>query len=82
MNDAEHRVEWAPAIPAVFATFLVGVFLWPIGAVLAVAALVTLIRRARAGAWTALTYACLGAVVGAVLFVVFILITNTTGGIR
>lgn len=82
MNDAEHRVEWAPAIPVAFATFLVGVFLWPIGAVLAVAALVTLVRRARAGVWTALTYACLGAVAGAVLFVLFILITNTTGGLR
>jgi hypothetical protein len=82
VNDAEHRVEWAPAIPAAFATFLVGVFLWPVGAVLAVAALVGLVRRARAGAWTALTYAFLGALVGAVLFVLFILITNTTGGIR
>jgi hypothetical protein len=82
VNDAEHRVEWAPAIPAAFATFLVGVFLWPVGAVLAVAALVGLVRRGRAGIWTALTYACLGAVVGAVLFVLFILVTNTTGGIR
>jgi hypothetical protein len=43
---------------------------------------VGLVRRARAGAWTALTYAFLGALVGAVLFVLFILITNTTGGIR
>jgi hypothetical protein len=82
VSDAEHRVEWAPAIPVAFATFLLGVFLWPIGAVLAAAALVTLIRRARAGAWTALTYACLGALAGAVLFVIFILVTNTTGGIR
>ena len=72
MNQPEERrVEWAPAIPLAFLTFLIGVFLWPVGAVLAVAALVTLVVRARRHAWTALTFGCLGVVLGAVLFTGF-----------
>jgi hypothetical protein len=83
VDDAETKhVEWAPAIPVAFLTFLVGVFLWPVGAVLALAALVTLVVRARRRQWTALTYACLGVLVGAVLFTVFVVVTNVTGGIR
>jgi len=78
----ENRVEWAPAIPVAFLTFLIGVFLWPVGAVLAIAGLATLVVRARRGQWTALTFAALGTVAGALLFTLFIVLTNLTGGVR
>jgi hypothetical protein len=78
----ESRAEWAPAIPVAFLTFLVGVFLWPVGLALALAALAALVVRARRQQWTALTFACVGVVVGAVLFALFILLTNITGGVR
>lgn len=77
----EQRVEWAPAIPVAFLTFLIGVFLWPVGAVLAIAALVALVVRARRHQWTALTFACVGVLAGAVLFTLFIALTNLTGGV-
>lgn len=77
----EQRVEWAPAIPVAFLTFLIGVFLWPVGAALALAALVTLVVRARRGQWTALTFSCLGVLAGAVVFALFITLTNLTGGL-
>ena len=83
VNDAEEsRVEWAAAIPVAFLTFLVGVFLWPVGAAVAAVALVTLVVRARRRQWTALTFACLGVLAGAVLFTLFITMTNITGGVR
>jgi hypothetical protein len=77
----EQRVEWAPAIPVAFLTFLIGVFLWPVGAVLAVAALVGLVVRARRHQWTALTFSCVGVLAGAALFTLFITLTNVTGGV-
>jgi hypothetical protein len=71
-----HRVEWAPAIPVAFLVFLIGVFVWPVGAVIAVVALATLVVRARRHQWTALTFACIGALVGAVIFSVFVALAN------
>jgi len=72
----EQRVEWAPAIPVAFLTFLIGVFAWPVAAVLAIAAVVLLFVRARRGQWTALTFACLGTLAGGLLFSVFVLLAN------
>lgn len=83
MNQPEDsRAEWAPAIPLAFVTFLIGVFLWPVGAAFALAALITLVVRARRHAWTALTFGCLGVVVGAVLFAAFIALSSLSGGAR
>lgn len=78
----ENRVEWAPAIPLAFAAFLISVFFWPVGAVLAAAALVTIVVRARRREWTALTFGCLGVVLGTAVFALFITLTNLTGGFR
>ncbi|WGL52662.1 hypothetical protein P5P86_02285 [Nocardioides sp. BP30] len=81
MNQPDQsHVEWAPAIPLAFVAFLVCVFVWPLGALLGVAALVTLVVRGRRREWTALTFGCFGAVLGAVVFVLFITLTNLTGG--
>lgn len=83
MNDPEqHRVEWAPVIPIGFLTFLVGVFLWPVVAVAGVVALVALVVRARRREWTAATFAYLGVVVGGLLFALFIVVSDVTGGFR
>ena len=83
MNDPEqHRVEWAPVIPIGFLAFLVGVFVWPVLAVAAVVSLVALVVRARRQQWTAKTFSYLGVLVGGLLFVVFITLTNVTGGFR
>jgi len=83
VNDPEqHRVEWAPVIPIGFLAFLVGVFVWPVLAVAAVVSLVALVVRARRHQWTAKTFSYLGVLVGGLLFVVFITLTNVTGGFR
>lgn len=79
MTDIEQRVEWAPAIPVAFLTFLIAVFVWPVAAALTVAALVGLVVRGRRGRWTALTFACLGVLGGGVLFALFVLVQNLLG---
>jgi len=80
VTEPEHRVEWAPAIPVAFATFLLAVFVWPLAVALTVAAVVALVLRARRGQWTALTFALSGVLCGAVLFALFILVENVLGG--
>ena len=79
----ERRTEWAAAIPIGFLTFLLGVFLWPVVALAAVAALLTLLVRACSGRpRTPLTYVCLGTIAGTLLLALFLTITALTGGVR
>jgi hypothetical protein len=80
VTDTEQRVEWAPAIPAAFATFLVGVFVWPAAVVLTLVAAGGLVVRARRRQWTALTFACVGVLAGAVLLTLFVLAERVLGG--
>ena len=72
----EKQAVWMPAVPAALATFVVSVFFPPLGILVGLVALVTLLVRMRRGRWSALTYACFGSVVGILILILFALVSH------
>lgn len=79
-HEDEHRVIWAPAIPVFFVAFLLTIFVSLVGLLLAVVALVAFIVRVGRRQWTALTYSCAGAFLGAAVALLFAVLSHALHG--
>lgn len=70
----ELRVPWMPAFPAACVTLILLAVLLPVGALLTVAGLATVVVRLVQRRWDVWAWVGLGAVIGAVVFSVLVLL--------
>jgi hypothetical protein len=70
----ELRVTWMPAFPAAAVTLILCAILPPIGALLAVAGLVTVVLRLVQRRWDVWAWAGVGAIIGGAVFGLLLLL--------
>ncbi|MEX0427848.1 hypothetical protein AB3X52_09470 [Nocardioides sp. DS6] len=72
MEDEQQQVVWMPAFPVAVVVLLLHYYLLPLGVLAAVVGLVGVVVGGRSRPWRLRTWLALGAVIGAVLFWVYL----------